>query len=92
MVKPNVTPATEDKNTAEKIMNGQEDIFNIYRKCTYDDLKMALQTWLNGGEEANSATTPTATQTATPTSTAKVPSDVTKTDNISAAFDDLFND
>ncbi len=92
MVKPNVTPATQDKNIADKIMNGQEDIFNIYRKCTYDDLKMALQTWLNGGEEANSSTSAAPAQTAAPVSTTNVPSDVTKTDNISAAFDDLFND
>ena len=41
MVKPNVTPATEDKNVAEMVMNGQTDIFDIYKKCTYDDLKAA---------------------------------------------------
>ena len=50
MVKPNQTPATEDKNVAEKIMNGQQDIHDIYKKVDYDTLKGALQTWLDGGE------------------------------------------
>tara|TARA_R110001599_G_scaffold1706_5_gene8485 strand:- start:37629 stop:38393 length:765 start_codon:yes stop_codon:yes gene_type:complete len=86
MVKPNQTPATEDKNIADKVMNGQEDIFNIYRKCTYDDLKAALQAWLSG--EDNSTTSMPATKPVAQS----VPSEVTKTDNISAAFDDLFND
>jgi len=88
MVKPNQTPATEDKAIADKVMNGQEDIFNIYRKCTYEDLKAALQTWLNGGETETPATSYTAPKAAAPA----IPSGVTKTDNISAAFDDLFND
>jgi len=91
MVKPNVTPATEDKNVAEMVMNGQTDIFDIYKKCTYDDLKAALATWLNGGEEGAA---PAATETsASPfkDTSADAPASVKKTDNISAAFDDLFS-
>ncbi|MGY8927935.1 MAG: hypothetical protein ACKVJC_11690, partial [Flavobacteriales bacterium] len=42
-VKPNQTAATEDKAIAEKIMTGQEDIFNIFKKQSYDDLKKALE-------------------------------------------------
>ena len=91
MVKPNVTPATEDKNVAEMVMNGQTDIFDIYKKCTYDDLKAALATWLNGGEEAE-ATSPTAKSESPFKDTATdAPASVKKTDNISAAFDDLFS-
>ena len=36
MVKPNQTPATEDKNVADKIMNNQQDIHDIYKKVDYD--------------------------------------------------------
>jgi hypothetical protein len=35
MVKPNGTPATEDKNVAEMVMNGQTDIFDTYTSCKY---------------------------------------------------------
>lgn len=89
MVKPNVTPATEDKNVAEMVMNGQTDIFDIYKKCTYDDLKAALATWLNGGDEG--ATSDNSDSPFKDTSK-EAPASVGKTDNISAAFDDLFKD
>ena len=82
MVKPNQTPATEDKAVAESIMNGQEDIFNIFKKVSYDDLKAALEEWLNPSEEGE--TPETAKKEA-------VPAGVKKADDIDTAFDDLFN-
>ena len=83
MVKPNQTPATEDKNVADKIMNGQQDIHDIYKKVDYDTLKGALQTWLDGGEEESKQE---------PVAAAATPTGVKKTDDIGEAFDDLFND
>tara|TARA_R110000744_G_scaffold3594_2_gene13540 strand:+ start:1361 stop:2122 length:762 start_codon:yes stop_codon:yes gene_type:complete len=83
MVKPNQSPATEDKNIAEKILNGQQDIFDIYKKVDYDTMKAALQTWLDGGSEEES-NTPQVAQAA--------PAGVQKKDDIGDAFDDLFND
>ena len=83
MVKPNQSPATEDKNIAEKILNGQQDIFDIYKKVDYDTMKGALQTWLDGGSEEES-NTPQVAQSA--------PAGVQKKDDIGDAFDDLFND
>ena len=83
MVKPNQTPATEDKNVADKIMNGQQDINDIYKKVDYDTLKGALQTWLDGGEEESKQE---------PVAAAATPTGVKKTDDIGEAFDDLFND
>jgi hypothetical protein len=91
MVKPNVTPATEDKNVAEMVMNGQTDIFDIYKKCTYDDLKAALAAWLNGDESGEAPATAAKSESPFKDTSADAPASVKKTDNISAAFDDLFS-
>ena len=91
MVNRNVTPAPEDKNVAEMVMNGQTDIFDIYKKCTYDDLKAALATWLNGGEEGEAPATTAKSESPFKDTSADAPASVKKTDNISAAFDDLFS-
>ena len=95
-VKPNQTPATVDKAIAEKIMTGQEDIFNIFKKVSYDDLKKALEEWLDpstDGEVANDLpweNNDTKKETATATSSPAPASTTKSTDDISAAFDDLF--
>ena len=85
-IKPNQTPATDNKEVAEAIMNGQKDIFDIFKKGSYDDLKQSLAEWLNPDED-NSAqpnTTPVSTTTTTTQNTKKV-------DDVGAAFDELFN-
>jgi len=82
-VKPNQTPATSDKNIADKIITGQKDVYDIFKKQSYDDLKAALATWLNGGEEGSP-------ETVTESKTVAAVTDTTQTDNIGAAFDDLF--
>jgi hypothetical protein len=81
-VKPNQTAATEDANVADKIVSGQKEIFEIFRKNSYDDLKVVLEEWLNpdGGEDA-------APVTSTSTSTG-----VSSTKDVESAFDDLFNE
>ena len=85
-VKPNQTAATEDSNVAEKIINGQKDINEIFRKVSYDDLKVALENWLNPDGESNEGE-PTPAATTTQTSQQE---GVKKTDDINKAFDDLF--
>jgi len=82
-VKPSQVPATEDKNVADMIMNQQKNIFDIFKKVSYDDLKGHLEDWLNGGESQE--------EQAAVTSTAKVTETVAKTDNVESAFDNLFN-
>jgi hypothetical protein len=89
-VKPNTTPATEDKAIAEKIMN-QPVITDIFPEPTYDELEKALQEWMNPEnadsdveDTSNETTENTATETKTETATTK------KTD-VASAFDDLFN-
>ena len=78
-------------------MTGQEDIFNIFKKQSYDDLKKALEEWLDPSTDGevvgnlpweNKETTATATGVDTKTA---VQSTTKSTDDISAAFDDLFN-
>ena len=83
MVIPNQTPATEDKSVADSILNGQEDIFNIFKKVSYDELKEVLENWLNPEGESNEGES-------SPQAEA-VPAGVKKTDDIDTAFDDLFN-
>jgi hypothetical protein len=84
-VKPNQVPATEDKAIADKIMTGQTDIFTIFKKVSYDELKGHLQTWLEGGDgegEPMAATTNSAPAATTNTQ---------GTGDINTAFDSLFN-
>ena len=51
-VKPNVTPLTEDKNVMDAVANNQPNLSDIFKEPSYDDLKVALENWLNPeGEE-----------------------------------------
>jgi hypothetical protein len=81
-VKPNQTAATTDSNVATKIVEGQKDIYEIFRKNSYDDLKNVLEEWLNPEGEVEQVQ-----ETATATTTG-----VKSTGDIESAFDDLFND
>jgi hypothetical protein len=88
-VKPNQTAATEDRNVAEKIVSGQKDINDIFRKVSYDDLKAALENWLNPDSESNGVEVPSTSGTST--NGTGTETTVKKSDDISAAFDDLFD-
>ena len=89
-VKPNQTAITEDKAVLETIFNSQSDLTELYTEPTYDELKEALQHYLNPSddstEETSTTTTATTTQTATATKTEEK-----KTENVEDAFDQLFN-
>jgi len=84
-VKPNQTPVTEDKEQLETIFNSQSDLTELYSEPTYDELKEALQNYLNPSDESEEEAKTTTTQTTPPTSTEK------KTANVEDAFDQLFN-
>lgn len=85
-VKPNAVPATDSKDVFEKILNGQKDLKEIFPEPTYDDLKSALQNWLNPGEEEGSEDeTPTTKPAATKVSSKS-------TADVSSAFDELFDE
>jgi len=83
-VKPNQTPATEDKNIAEKILNDQKEIHSIFKEVSYDDLKAALAVWLDPDASTESNDT-------TGTSTEVASSDTKKVEDVGTAFDELFN-
>jgi hypothetical protein len=85
-VKPNATPATDNKEIFEKILNGQKDLKEIFPEPSYDDLKTALQEWLNPSEESDEEDTPKPAVKASPATKAK------KTDDVSAAFEELFDE
>tara|TARA_Y100000593_G_scaffold58732_1_gene109080 strand:+ start:3009 stop:3797 length:789 start_codon:yes stop_codon:yes gene_type:complete len=93
-VKPNQSPITEDKTVLEGVLTGQPNLTELYTEPTYDELKEALASFLNPSDDSD--TTTTTTQSTTTTSTAsttdkKVEPAVAAKENVSDAFDDLFN-
>ena len=94
-VKPNQTAITENKETLEKIFDSQSKLEELYTEPSYDDLKEALQTYLNPSDDSTettttsngvaASTTPTSNTTTTPASTEKT------TEKVEDAFDELFN-
>lgn len=89
-VKPNVTPMTEDKNVIEKVTKEQPDLSNIFKEPSYDELKEALENWLNPDADTTTDTTTPVTPDAKKEE--KAPAGVNKVDDVGAAFDELFND
>ena len=82
-VKPSQTPVTENKAVLESVTQ-QKNITEIFKEPSYDDLTQALQTWLNPEDSETTETTETAT-----TETSTTPEK--KVDDISDAFEQLFN-
>jgi len=83
-VKPNTTPATTDKEIAERIVNGQKDLKELFTELSYEEMTDALQKWLDPNSGSQDGTKP-ATTPITGATTA------TKSEDISSAFDSLFN-
>jgi|TARA_R110000744_G_scaffold68303_2_gene138980 hypothetical protein len=84
-VKPNQTPATEDKAIADKIVNGQPELSKLFTELSYDEMKTSLEEWLTpDGDAADNVQTSTRGKV----ETAKV---AETTDDINEAFGALFN-
>ena len=91
-VKPNTTPATEDKGIAEKIMN-QPVITDIFPEPTYEELETALKEWMNPDDDSADVDTSSNTKTDTSGKTeekAEAQTEEKQTD-VASAFNDLFN-
>lgn len=91
-VKPNVTPATTDKAIAESIVNGQKNVEDITGELPYDEMKQALQKWLE--PESNSAA-PAAggddfLESMNNPASIKNAKTATKVEDVTSAFDELF--
>jgi|TARA_B100002019_G_C21145492_1_gene535436 hypothetical protein len=82
-VKPNQTPITEDASLLQTITDNQTNITDIYNELSYEDLTEVLNNWLNPSddEEAEESVEETSNKTETPKAT----------EDVSSAFDDLFN-
>jgi len=88
-VKPNTSPATDDKAIAEKIMN-QPEITDLFPEPTYEELETALQEWMNP-ENADSDVETSNEKTSTTESSAPAAPAAEKKTDVASAFDDLFN-
>jgi len=84
-VKPNTTPLTEDRNIAEQVAGKQPNISDIFKEPSYEELEKALELWLNPEEDG------TAEQSTPAAPANESGGSVSKVDNVSEAFDDLFN-
>ena len=87
---------TDDAETVESLLNEQSDLTELYTEPTYDELKEALQNFLNPSDDDNTETTTTSNGVAastTPTSnTTTAPASTEKTtEKVEDAFDELFN-
>jgi len=89
-VKPNTTPATEDKAIAEKIMN-QPVITDIFPEPTYDELEAALAEWMNPENADSDVSGETEDTPAATTKTSTPKPSVNKVEDVASAFNDLFN-
>ena len=93
-VKPNQTPITEDAKHLESLMENQSDLVELYTEPTYDELKEALQNFLNPSEEGTETTTTSngvaASTTPTSNTTTTTSSEDSK-EKVEDAFDELFN-
>ena len=93
-VKPNQTVITENKETLTKVIDSQTKIEELYTEPSYDDLKEALQNYLNPSEDSTETTTTSngVAASTTPTSNTTTTASTEKTtDKVEDAFDDLFN-
>jgi len=91
-VKPNQTAITEDSDQLKSIFDNQSNLTELYTEPTYDELKEALQSYLNPSAD-DETTTPTSNGTSTTTTTEKVAekTETKSTADVSDAFDELFN-
>ena len=81
-VKPNTTPATEDKDIANKIVNEQSELVKMFPELSYEEMKEELEKWLNPEDNQADGTTTKPSITSAKTTT---------TSDIEDAFGELFN-
>lgn len=87
-IKPNQTPVHTDKEVINKIATGQKNLTEIFKEPSYEDLKAVLTTWLNRDTEGVQEESAPAS---TPQRPATKQEDTKSVDDISSAFDKLFN-
>jgi len=104
-VKPNTSPISENKNIIDGVANNQAEITEIYQELSYDELKDALEKWVSGesDEDAPPAESvdsdvvkveKTESEVKQPTvasaTTEQSKPNATSTEDVEAAFEELF--
>ena len=92
-VKPNQTPTSDNSDMLDKILNQQSNLTELYTEPSYDDLKEALQNFLNPSDEGTetTATSNGVAASTTPTSNTSTTTSEKSTEKVEDAFDELFN-
>lgn len=104
-VKPAQTPITEDEEKATALLENQTEITELYSELSYDELKGVLESWLNPDGSASTSQNETAQKPVSEVLSSNKPKESEpkspktnsappvskKTDDVGAAFDDLFN-
>lgn len=83
-VKPNQTPLSENKAILDKLLNSQKDIKEVYQELSYDDLRTALENYLNPDDDDTSSDVKEKKEPVSQT-------EITASSATEADFDDLFN-
>ena len=81
-VKPNQTPLTENADVMKTVKDTQKPITDIYSELEYDDLQKALEGWLSQEGDVDDS------EVNDPAAASKKGA---ATEDVSSAFDDLFN-
>jgi hypothetical protein len=96
-VKPKASPVTEDEAKVTQFLESQTEITDLYSELSYDELKSVLEGWLNPNAEGETKpvsaglSQPASAPTSQPTEPKAQINAPQKTDEVAAAFDDLFN-
>ena len=90
-VKPNQTAITEDSDQLKSIFDNQSNLTELYTEPTYDELKEALQNYLNPSADDETTTMSNGTSTTTTTEKVAAKTETKSTADVSDAFDELFN-
>ena len=90
-VKPNQTAITEDSDQLQGIFDNQSNLTELYTEPTYDELKEALQNYLNPSADDETTTMSNGTSTTTTTEKVAEKTETKSTADVSDAFDELFN-
>ena len=88
-VKPNVVPAATDKAIIEKI-GKQQTLTDIFKEPSYDDLRGALEKWLNPENQPDTAKDEKPAAPSNKDSIKESAPAVAKVADVGAAFDELF--
>lgn len=94
--KPNQTPLVADADMVQKFLTEQPDIRSIFKEPSYEELKVALERYLDpsagtGPVAANTVVDEPASKMTSPTATKSVEMKSTSVQNMIDEFDEVFN-